>query len=205
MNLLKEDELNKIFNDKTISVVCNGSSLINKDYSKEIDECDVVIRFNHGAMFYQKFPFLGTKFDIFAVNAYDGEDFSSVINFLEKLDPSVRVLSTRPFKGGLNYGLFARKVFLETFSKIDNEVTDIKKEVFIENAVGGYYNYTSGFSTILYLSQFSPKEIRVFGYDAFKNDNDYFFKEKKVKNAGGHNTSIELSLIHKIDKVNIVK
>lgn len=192
-----------IFNNKVVSVVCSGDSLLRKDFSKEIDNSDIVIRFNQGAMFYQHYPFLGEKFDIFAVNSYDGEDHQSVIDFLKRLDSSIKVLSTRPIQRGLNYGLFARKIFLETFNEIDNEVLDIKKDVFLENAVGNYYNFTSGFSVFLYLSQFEPKEIKVFGYDAFKNTNDYFFKQKKVVNSGGHDTLIELSMIPKINNLKI--
>lgn len=193
------------FYNKTISIVCNGDSLLKTDYSLEIDNSDIVIRFNLGGLFFHNFPTLGKKMDIFGVNSYDGEDHQQLIDFLKKIDKSIKVLSTRPLEKGLNYGLFAREIFINTFNEIDNQIFDIKKEVFLNSAIGDYYNFTSGFSTILYVSQFEPRKIKVFGFDAFNNDNDYFFKKKKVFNKGGHNTELESNMISKIHNINIYK
>lgn len=194
---MKEEEL---FDGKTISIVCNGASLLEKDYSIEIDNSDLVVRFNHGALFYQNFPTLGKRMDIFAVNSYDGEDHESILKFLKTLKPEVHILSTRPFEQGLKFGLYTRNVFLRTYSEIENIVFEIKKETFLSNSVNNYYNFTSGASTVLYLQQFNVKEVKVFGYDSYNDEKDYFYIDTKVKNLS-HDTEIENKIIQDLDKV----
>jgi hypothetical protein len=91
MNILKN--VDEYFNNKIISVVCNGSSLLKKDYSKDIDDSDIVIRINVGAINYKNYKQLGEKMDIFATNAYFDTNSELVSSFLKSIDNNKIILS----------------------------------------------------------------------------------------------------------------
>lgn len=202
------EEQNKFFKDKTISVVGNGSSTLENDYSKEIDNSDIVIRMNHGGILYKDYPQMGKKLNIYATNSYTGQNISGkkyteILNYIENLSNDKIIMTTRPLRLGLQHGLFTNKPFSNLFSKIDNKIIEISQDIFLKNKIGNFYNFSSGASILLYLNEFNFKTLKVFGFDNFKTK--YFFNQNVKSTLGGHNGDMEQKVIEIISKEKNVK
>jgi len=193
MNLIKGDKLKELFDTKTISLVGNGGSLKNKNYSDLIDIGDIVIRFNYGVINYLDYKeYVGEKFDIFATNSYASGNYKEIINSIKNTNKII--LTTRPFKKILKHGLYTNDQFFEAFENIDNDIIEIDESYFLNNKVNDYYNFTSGTITLLFLLNFDCK-INVFGMDFLKNG--YYYGNNI---NGGHNGNIEEDMIKKLSK-----
>jgi hypothetical protein len=200
MNLINKDNLRELFDGKTISVV--GNSEIKNDYSYDIDNSDIVIRFNHGALNYLNHPKLGKKIDIFATNGWMDSNYIKVINYIDYLDDNVNILLTRPINSGLNHGLFINKPYIDILNNKSNKIIEIPKDFFLLNKINNYYNFTSGIVTIMFLKQFNFKEIRIFGFDSFSSG--HFYNPKKNV-SGGHDPSTERYILNSFNKINNIK
>jgi hypothetical protein len=201
MNLLKNSE--NYFNNKIISVV--GNAEIKNDYSVDIDSSDIVIRFNHGALNYLNYPKLGTKMDIFATNGWTDKNYKKIINYINHLDCNIKILLTRPISRGLNHGLFLTEPFIKVLNNKPNKIVEIKKNIFLENKIKNYYNFTSGIITIMFLKQFNCKEIKIFGFDNFSSGHFYEVGKDVTR---GHDKSVEkivLDSFKNIDNIKIYK
>ena len=203
MKLLNEYNLKKLFNDKTISLVCNGGSLKSGKYVDIIDNSDIVIRLNHGAINIDNLV-VGKKIDIFATNSYNDNLHPMIIDYIKRLDKNVKVITTRPLQGGLKYGFFTVDKFIDTFNDIENDIIEIPKSIFLNNSINDYYNYSSGLSVLLFLNEFKFKELKIFGMDFFENG--YYYNDNKNIN-GGHNSCIEKIIVNNIilSRDNIIK
>jgi hypothetical protein len=206
MNILNNFEINSLFNNKKISIVGNGNSTLNKSYGNIIDDSDFVIRFNYGGIEFENYKKdLGNNIDIFGTNGWDDKDHNKILNYIENLDDKKIVLLTRPINKELGHGLYVRKPYINLLKNSNKKIIEISSEYFIKNEYKKYHNFTTGLITILFLLDFKPKEIKLFGMDSFMLKNDYFFKNKKVKH--NHNGNIEHEIINNLilNNKNIIK
>lgn len=196
-------EQNEFFKNKIISIVGNGSSVLENDYSKEIDDSDIVIRMNHGGILYKNYPQLGRKMDIYATNSYSGQNLSGkkyteILDFIQNLPTDKIIMTTRPLKQGLQHGLFTNKPFSNLFSKIDNKIIEISQDIFLKNKIDNFYNFSSGASILLYLKEYNFKKLKIFGFDNFKSK--YFFDKNVKSTLGGHSGNMEQKVIEILSK-----
>lgn len=194
------ENLDEYFNNKTISVVCNGKSLIDNDYSKEIDSSDIVIRINLGSVEFSKYPNLGKKINIFATNVYVDHNFKKISDYLKNLDNDIDIMTTRPFFNNKKTNCaIANYEFIKIFKYLNKNIIEIKEEVLLNNSYNGFNNFSSGLSIVLFLKDFNFKELKIFGMDFFKSD--YYYNSKIPINP--HDSKIEEILIKKLLNSNL--
>jgi hypothetical protein len=199
------ENVDEYFNNKIISVVCNGSSLLKNDYSKDIDDSDIVIRINIGAINYKNYKQLGKKMDVFATNAYFDTNAELVSNFLKSIDKNKIILTTRPLFNNIKTRCaIADTRFIKIYNSIINNIIEIKEDILLKNNLNGFNNFSSGLTIILFLLEFNIREIKIFGMDFFKSD--YYYNSKVPINP--HRPDIEKKIIDDliiIDKIKLYK
>lgn len=163
------------FDGKSIAVIGNAKSLFNKNYGKEIDSHDVVIRINKGIEVCANSKLIlshGKKVDIWCFNLYKSlENFD---NFMKKQIPqNYKRLQ-------MNYSPLTGH-FDSTISETAiNEV----KNIFAPKKI------TTGFRILHYLTKFDTSKVDVYGFDwketptyyvnyVSKSDIDHDYKKEK--------------------------
>lgn len=189
------DIIDYIKNSETISVVCNGASLLKNTYGEEIDSSDIVIRMNHGALNYLSYKKqLGERIDIFVTNGWVEPNYKKVLNYLINLKENDMVIFSRPIESNLKHMLYVDPEFKKILNLAKFSYIDIKQEFFIDNAIDGYYNFSTGIILLLFLSNICESHIKVFGIDNFKTSHFY---NNKIE-SGGHNVKIEELLLNSL-------
>jgi hypothetical protein len=175
--------------NKSVAVVCNGCSLSKNNYADFIDSHDIVIRMNHGGMYYGNYKSLvGNKLNVYATNCFNGEGYEEVIDFIENLPSSVAILSIRPLHPYIRKDFQITLPFIELFQKIQNPIHIITNNFYMKKMVDGYYNYSSGISVIMFLADLPCKNINVFGCDGgnggyyYDHNNTIFNHDKFIEN-----------------------
>lgn len=241
MKFLNTPEVLSLFQNKKIAIVGSSPILNNTTHGSFIDEHDVVIRFNDSILFNIESPKnYGTKTDIWAISGWSPfldreypdkyflQDFPKghdnkggshgFLSFIRKNNPYI--LGTRPLNKPQNpqmvdKGLYMRGPIYDLIQNFSLSYIDTPQEIFELELLNGYFNLSSGLSTLLLSIHFEPKEINLFGFSFFDYntpthywDNVYSYtKEMKEKNIG-HNGDIEKNIISSVSSnfnVNLIQ
>ena len=158
------------FENKTVAVVGNAQSLKSKNYGKEIDSHDVVVRINRGIsasdMHTNSF---GKKTNVWMFNLYNDKlkSFHSSLS----IDNKYYKMQMNYDKNNRNFDYsYPKEYYLELFSYFDP-----KKP-------------TTGIRCLHYISKCNPKSVDVYGfdwketptfYDRYANDSQHDYAKEK--------------------------
>jgi hypothetical protein len=169
--------------NKSIAVVGNSGTLMEKEYGEFIDNHDIVIRCNHGRIEgFEKN--VGSKTDFRFVSGKGfwygkvmDETYSNYDhNFLTNLKNQRMIIKAIPMYSSLQ-GIIKH---YDTKSYVH-----FLRESFVKDSedLSGVGNSTLGFTAICFAVQFS-KKISIFGFGFFKEDWDkqHYFENIKPKN-----------------------
>jgi Glycosyltransferase family 29 (sialyltransferase) len=160
-----ENEIIKYCENKSIILIGNGQSINEVDYNNLINEHDIVIRFNHGAVIENKN--VGNKTDIW-VMAMNSK--SSQIGRFKQFKKQPEYILR--FNNKLVINVLYKKVsFTEN---INDEIRELLK-------LDPNKNPSSGISCIHWLvKNVNYKKLTVIGFDGFKSVNFYVTNNKQV-------------------------
>ena len=174
--------LSDIYNfiqNKSIAIVGNASSIFDSSFGSEIDNHDIVIRFNKGIL--KDKISQGSKTTIWIVASTDFLSLSS------KFTPRFIILR------------FITPNFLYTYPSINN--TD-KRVIEIKNSILNGKNPSTGFLAIDMCRFHKPKlPIDIYGFDGNKTKT-FYNPESYVSR---HNMNDELLFLKQLEKDNILK
>lgn len=193
---LSLDAMQALFDNKTISLVCNGGSIFSGDYAKIIDSADIVVRFNNGCFIYKKYmEKLGEKCDIHCLSGYyykTGSARETFDNFMEDTSglPIFFSRSILPHTDNMKANnLFVQKEYLQSIKG--------RHVFFMPSDLLAEYNFTSGVSIVLFMLKYIKfKKINVFGMDFYKNSKFHYWDiESDAKKNVWHNVLFEEYII----------
>ena len=170
------------FDNKNIAVVGNASSLLKKNYGKEIDSHEVVVRINRGILCSNSHS-QGEKINVWVFNLYN------------------RQMSI--FHSGIKNSIRKSYYTMQMNEEFDNAnfdysypmayYTELKSKI-------GMKQPTTGLRILDYISKCNPKHVDVYGfdwketptfYDRFANDSAHnYTKEKQYCAENFFNTNL---------------
>lgn len=155
------------FDGKNIAIVGNAQSLFNKQYGKEIDSHDVVIRINRGIeTCYNESALIshGKKIDVWTFNLYKS---------LENFDNTARSKIPYSYKRlQMNYTPILGKID----STISKEAQDEIIDMFAPKKI------TTGFRILHYITKFETLGVNVYGFD-WKETPTFYTKHNSIADA----------------------
>lgn len=139
------------FEGKTVAVIGNAMSLFEKQYGKEIDDHDVVVRLNRAAILYTRPEVTlshGTRTDVWIF--WNTSEYKS---HFKKIPSHVKKMHAG------HQGRNVSNVHSVDFVYPDSLYKELKKRA------GKHSNPTTGFITLDYISKCNPKHVDVYGFD----------------------------------------
>jgi hypothetical protein len=180
-------ELKTLFKDKDILLVGNSKTLIEKDYSKQIDSYEFVVRFNYALRHYTRFDTIGTKLDAWVCGIHEKK-----LNIIEELwKESLWLYNQKgisaPPENVIRYGENSLNLGKNNFclkkSKLEKEIK--------------FSAPSTGIATIYYILNYcKPKSLSIIGFDSFKRTNFYASRRTNHK----HSIEYEQAYITKMIK-----
>jgi hypothetical protein len=164
------------FEEKTIAVIGNASSLFEKNYGSEIDSHDVVVRINKAAMLYTRKEVNkshGSKTDVWVF--WNTAEYKS---FFPKISKHIKKMHAG------HQGRTPNNIDLIDFLYPDDLYKELKKHS------GKHNNPTTGLITLDYISRCNPKHIDVYGFD-WKSSPTFTDPEMKREKACPHDYPVE--------------
>lgn len=192
---LSLDYMQSLFENKEISLVCNGESLLSRNYPDLIDSADIVIRFNNGCFIYQNhINKVGKRCDIFCLNGYyyqAGSPKETFDNF--KNDTSDKIIFfTRPLEAITDT---MKKKHLFVSEEYIKNLTN-KSVFFIPAALLINHNFTSGLVVFLFLVKYTQfKKIKIFGMDFFQGSKLHYWEDILKTKPNVHHVLFEQYLL----------
>ena len=171
------------FENKRVALVGNAESLFNKNYGKEIDSHDVVIRMNKAAMLYTRFDCEethGKRTDVWAV-----WNFNEYENYMNNIDKNIKVIH---MSGRIRNSIKSTRV---DFMYPLNMYSEIKKHA------GKLQNPTTGLMMLDYLSHCNPRKVYIYGFD-WKETPTFTDMNRKEEKICGHNYDTEKEYCEKL-------
>ena len=213
MKLLNQSEVFSVLQNKSIAIVGSSPDLKNSSQGPFIDSHDIVIRFNDAVLFHQQNPQdYGNKCNMWAISGWssffdENNTVSEHQKFLKNTNPYI--LGTRPLnntnKTHLSKGLMMRGPIFNLVTKTSLNYIDTPKEIFELPLLNGYFNLSSGISTLLLLIHFNPKNISLLGYNFFNYnkpthfwENKFIYTKEMKEKSIGHNGDVEKSIVDHI-------
>jgi len=181
-------EFANLVKNKNVLLVGNGSSVLEKDYSKAIDSYEFVIRFNYAIEEFHKFQYCGKKIDAWFYSIKDSQRCISVYNNAKiKAKHCIRH-DYDPINIG-EYQYHIPKPFRRKFNESLNLVMPKKA--------------STGLCAINYLIEYcNTKSITLIGFDSFNTGNYY---NKKNIASKWHKGDVEKTYINKLRSENKIK
>jgi hypothetical protein len=161
------------FENKSICIVGNASHLFERDYGKEIDSYDLVVRTNKGFYNLNK-KSQGSKMDVLAYSHFDliKENLNNL-----KTDKLIQMSLKHRNKNELkNTVYYPEKSYNELVEKL------------------GHNRPSTGLMIIDYILSCNPKSIDLYGFD-FKKTPTYYEKDREME---PHNFHIEKKYVEKL-------
>ena len=179
----------KLFTDKTVALVCNGSSILENNFSTEIDSSDIVVRINNGALNYKKFKSkLGNKMDVFLYNGFLPHDVDDIFtHFMLSLNNDVHIGFTRPLTKPcvkMVSDFYIDPYFLRLLRQNNKPFFYPDETLFKRYEFNGYINFTSGLTALYMILDKSPSLLKVFGLDFFETSYFYGGQSKYFHDMG---------------------
>lgn len=210
MKIISNKNIFSLIENKKIAIIGSSPSLKDSKQGSFIDSHDMVIRFNDALIFHNENPIdFGHNCNIWAISGWSSEYNKTLTldkhkTYYYKNNPYI--LGTRPlYNDNSKYLLKGLKMNGPIFSLINNldcKYIDTPKEIFDLPILDGYFNLSSGISTLLLLLHFKPKKISMLGFNFFNHkmpthfwDNEYHYTEETKKNNEGHNGDFEKQLV----------
>lgn len=137
------------FANQSVALIGNAMSLFDKEYGKEIDEHDVVVRLNKAAMFYTNFDAAkshGTRTDVWM--------FWAVAEYREFIK-TVTCKTMHMAHVGRGYKSPKRIDFYYPIDMRDK----------IKRHAGNHHNPSTGMMALDYIYNCEPKSISIYGFD----------------------------------------
>jgi hypothetical protein len=164
------------FEGKSVAIVGNAMSLFNKEYGKEIDSHDVVVRLNKAAMLYESFhaeKSHGRRTDVwmFWRTAEYKKHFPNIDKNIKKMH-----MGHQDRKSG--------DITLVDYVYPDSLYGPLKKKA------GNHNNPTTGLMAIDYVLNCNPSMITVYGFD-WKETPTYTDPERKKEKQCPHDYTTE--------------
>ena len=199
MNIqIKTANKSLLFENKTISLVCNGGSLLENNLAEKIDSSDVVIRMNNGNFEYQKFSDrVGKKNHVCCINGWRGFPENRTVPLFNNVVSS-----------NYKYIFFTRHMsdvhfdYFYDCSKKDREIIiPEEKTIQICDSTFEVSKISSGLIVIQILLNSKAKEIKIFGMDFYDKTKKLHFFENHF-DANTHNWDFEKTLLSKMIEQN---
>jgi hypothetical protein len=185
-----------IVEGKRVAVVGNSLSLFDSEFGDDIDNHDLVIRFNKPAIFFDDLVDVrkthGSKIDIWAFISKSAF-IEKVLNKEKNIDTvkknffenesvhKVFIKKCRLTKDDIVYPvrdyMYLRKDMYENVPKSKISNLDVARNKMSLNRRAYNYNITTGLSVLHWLSVSIPKEVDIYGFD-FKRTATFSEKEK---------------------------
>jgi hypothetical protein len=190
-----------------IAIVGNGK--LSKNYGKQIDKCDLVIRFNQATT--KGFEeLIGTRTDILALA---GETSLSYIIVANKLDRSILRKCDHSIFYGFKKNKDYEKRLIEIAKKdIKFEYINFENYYYLVNLIGinnfNIKNPSTGINIICeifwkYNLSIKDDKLFVYGVDCFKSG--HYFNNEKRNNHEFHDLDIEKQIINYLKKLKNIK
>lgn len=223
MKIINNKSIFSLLENKNIAIVGSSPNLKDSKQGSFIDSHDIVIRFNDALIFHSENPLdFGYNCNIWAISGWSSEYEKTLT--LDKHKACYyknvpHILGTRPLHNDdikhLSKGLKMNGPIFNLISNLDCKYIDTPKEIFDLPLLDGYFNLSSGVSTLLLLLHFKPKKISMLGFNFFNHkipthfwNDEYHYTEETKKNNEGHDGEFEKHLVKTLAKnfnINLVE
>lgn len=156
------------FEGKTVAIIGNAQSLFDKEYGKEIDSHEVVVRLNKAAMLYTEHNVEkshGRKTDVWIF--WNTSEYKSQFNKYPKVKK-------------MHAGHQAR--FEANLKHVDFVYPNIPNYELLRRKAGKHNNPTTGFIAIDWIMECKPKSLDIYGFDW--KETPTFTDPKRIRDRG---------------------